>query len=322
MNIQTPITEKGQLVIAKEILEMGGLVAIPTETVYGLAANTFNENAVKNIFQTKGRPMNNPLIVHIGKFNMLSKLAKNIPIEAIELIDEFWPGPLTLVLDRKEIVSDYITGGRDTVAIRMPNHELTLSLLREIEFPLVAPSANRSNHISPTDPLHVSESLGDKAPFVLDGGRCGYGIESTIVGFNEGRVTILRSGAITREQIEACLGKSVSEVDENSHPIAPGMFKKHYSPNTPLRIVGEITEVERINERIGLLFRSNPGTELFRNHRVLSQNGDLAEIAANLYYHLYDLDTLGLEEILVESIPKIGIGIAINDRLNRAANIS
>lgn len=311
-----------QLLVAKEILELGGVVALPTETVYGLAANAFNEEAISKVFETKNRPSNNPLIVHIGKYNMLSKLAKNIPIEAIMLVDEFWPGPLTLVLERKEIVSDLITGGKDTVAVRMPNHPLTLSLLNQLEFPVVAPSANRSNHISPTEASHVIQSLGDKAPYVLDGGACAHGIESTIVGFKNGQPIVLRAGAISREQIEEVLDKEVLQINDNSELIAPGMLKKHYSPNTPLSIVGNIFDYVHVrshNKRVGFIFFKKNNHQLEEYDRILTDNGSLNEAARNLFKTLYELDALGLDQIYIESIPNEGIGVAINDRLLRAA---
>lgn len=307
---------------AAQLLRKGELVAIPTETVYGLAANAFLDDAIRSIYELKNRPLINPLIFHVKSIDCIYKLAKNVPNDAIKLAEAFWPGPLTMVLDKKDHISDLATAGKRTIGIRMPDHEVTLNLLEMLEFPLVAPSANRSNHISPTSADHVRQSFKDRAPDILDGGDCKTGIESTIVGFKTDGVYLYRQGAISINEIEALLGCKVLEMQNEVSPESPGMFKKHYSPNTPLYIADRISSalMSDNDKRVGLIsYRENHVEFNAVVHRSLSENGDLNEAASNLYAALYELDSLGLDFILVERVPERGIGKAINDRLTRAA---
>lgn len=307
---------------AKRLLVSDNLVAIPTETVYGLAANAYSEAAVRKIFETKRRPMNNPLILHFADRKKMDDYAVEIPEIAYRLADHFWPGPLTLVLKKAPQISHVITAGKDTVGLRIPNHPLTLELLSKLDFPLVAPSANASNHISPTSPDHVQKSLGDLTPFILDGGTCKNGLESTIIGFEGDTPKIYRYGAIGKEELEGFLGQYIDSITNSSSPLAPGMLSKHYSPNTKLILTKEISEAIAIHSGKQLGFLVFGGTYLPDNCSVknLSPNGDLNEAAANLYNYLYELEAMEIDLIIAEFVPETGVGRSINDRLMRAAN--
>lgn len=307
---------------AKGLLEQDELVAIPTETVYGLAANAFSNEAVKKIFEAKKRPANNPLIVHLKSINSMDDVAESIPIEARWLALYFWPGPLTLILRKKQHISNIVSADLQTVGVRVPNHPLTLQLLKSLDFPLVAPSANRSNHISPTKPEHVIESLQDQAPYVLDGGECKGGIESTIVGFEGDEVVIYREGLISKTAIEEVIEKSVTVVKEQAQPAAPGSFKKHYSPKTRLVLTDDIeNSLDRYEGlKLGVLLMKQSNKMYTKNQFTLSESGDLKEVARNLYSKLYDMDRLDLDVIIAEKAELSEEGYAINDRLTRAAS--
>lgn len=309
-----------EIIQAKKLLEASELVAIPTETVYGIAANAFDINAINKIYKVKNRPLNNPLIVHLSSSKDIFNVAKSIPDVAQSLIGRYWPGPLTLVLPKNDDIPDEVTSRLDTVGVRVPNHPMTLELLQSIDFPLVAPSANRSNHISPTKAAHVASSLGGNAPFIMDGGSCTKGIESTILGFEEGRVVLYRHGAISKEDIEAFIGEEVIEKTTNEKPITPGNFKKHYSPDTktilsdnPYKILKELDGV-----RVGTILMNDPKDIIDVPFRCLSMTGDLKEVSRNLYDALHEFDQMDLELILVERAPYMGLGYSINDRLLRA----
>lgn len=307
---------------ATELLRQGELVVIPTETVYGLAANAYNDKAVQAIFETKGRPSNNPLIVHIKSIHDLEQIAQNIPSIAKELAAHFWPGPLTLILDKQPSISEIISAGYDTVAVRVPNHPLTLALLNRLDFPLVAPSANRSNHISPTKPEHVRNSLGAKTPYILDGGSCKKGLESTIVGFHGEDVVLYRQGAIAQDVLENFLGKTLkNKAETTAQTQSPGSSKKHYSPKTPLVLLDRADHIqETAYKNIAYLVFQHTG-ELKTSHPIfeLSKSGSLEEAAANLYAVLYQIDQLQIDLIVAVRMPDSGLGKSINDRLVRAA---
>lgn len=307
---------------AVEWLNKNEVVAIPTETVYGLAANIYNLIAVKKIYTVKSRPFNNPLIVHVADTTQAISLVELFPDAAVRLAKKFWPGPLTMVLSKRKAVPDLVTGGHDTVAIRVPDHPLTLALLRETGYPLAAPSANPFNYISPVTAEQVDEMLGDKIPYILDGGRCGKGIESTIIGFEENRVKLLREGAISSEEIEETIGESL--LSNLKKDVAhPGMFKKHYSPRTPVLLTDNINETIEQNQgkKIALLVFSQKCSLINTDQQVvLSPSGNLDEAAWNLYDTLHRLDASSYDIIIAERIPDFGIGRAINDRLNKAAH--
>ncbi len=305
-------------------LNKNEIVAIPTETVYGLAGNAYNEIALKKIFDLKKRPYYNPLIVHIKSIEFLSAVAKDIPPLAIKLAEAFWPGPLTLVLDRQPIIPNLVTAGKNTVAVRMPNHALTLELLNKLPYPLAAPSANPFGSISPTKAAHVDEYFKQKLPIVLDGGDCVRGIESTIIGFQNGQPMLYRHGSISIEEIEDLIGKvSVYTSNSGTAQVAPGMLSKHYAPKTKVFIAEDINLLLPIfdKKKIGvLLFRDLIVDKNIVQQEVLSKSGDLNEAAANLYNALHRLDKSGLDIILAERFPNVGIGKTINDRLGRASN--
>jgi L-threonylcarbamoyladenylate synthase len=314
---------KLQIEEARALLSDGKLVVIPTETVYGLAANAFSEEAIDEIYKIKNRPTTNPLIVHVYSITELSKIAAKIPKEVYILAKSFCPGPLTFLLEKLPSISHKITAGLNTVAVRIPDHPIALELLSKLDFPLVAPSANRSNHISPTCPEHVSISLGDNTPYILNGGMCTKGIESTIIGFENEVPVIYRLGAIAKEEIEKVLGVSVEVKNNKEHIIAPGMLKKHYSPKTSFIVTDSVTQFVNSNlgKKMGIIVYSKIPPEL-NNHivRVLSPNDTMEEAMSNLYKTMYDLDLLGLDIIISELLPNKGLGVSINDRLMRAAS--
>jgi L-threonylcarbamoyladenylate synthase len=308
---------------AAEELKKDGIVAIPTETVYGLAGNAFSENAVKKIFELKSRPSYNPLIVHIKSFDGLGNVAKDIPDIAYKLAEKFWPGPLTLILKKRACIAKAVTGGLDTVAVREPNHALTLSLLEKLDFPLAAPSANPYRSISPTRASHVSAYFGDSLKFVLDGGECLRGIESTIVGFDEkDNPVIYRYGSISLEELESVIGKSKISIDENKRPAAPGMLSRHYSPTTKCYLTKGIEKKisSFSGKKIGLLlFKDRIKITPFIEQEILSEKGNMAEAARNLYAAMHQLDAKKLDVILFQQLPEEGLGITINDKLRRAS---
>lgn len=299
---------------AADLLQAGEVVAFPTETVYGLGADATNDRAAARIFETKGRPSFNPLIVH---FEHLEAAAREVEVNpwAEALAKAFWPGPLTMVLPRRDDsrISLLCSAGLPTLAVRVPRHEIGQSLLRATQRPLAAPSANASGKISPTSAAHVAASLGDRVPMILDGGDCEVGLESTVIDLSGRQPVILRPGGITRSQLESVLG-SVEEAGAGSDIKSPGMMTSHYAPSLPIRLGA--TDVEA-NEAL-LAFGPDPikGAAITEN---LSPNGDLAEAAANLFNLLHRLDREKLAGIAVMPVPQKGLGIAINDRLVRAA---
>jgi len=304
----------------KSLLLNEEVAAIPTETVYGLAANIFSEKAISRIFELKKRPLFNPLIVHIKSLDYLDQIADEIPEAASILARAFWPGPLTLVLRKKSIVSDLITGGKKTVGVRVPNHELTLKLLQSLDFPLAAPSANTFQSISPTIPEHVEKNFGQNVA-ILDGGSCKLGLESTILGFEKEKVILYRFGAISIEEIEKVVGKVHIQNNENVNPNAPGMLSKHYSPFTKIILTSDLqSEILKFQDsKIGVLqFRNMIKENQVYKIETLSENGDLSEAATNFYNALHLLDLSALDLIIAEKLPNVGLGKTINDRLTRA----
>jgi L-threonylcarbamoyladenylate synthase len=304
----------------KNLLLNEEVVAIPTETVYGLAANIFSDNAIKKIFELKKRPFFNPLIVHIKSINYINHVAEEVPEAALKLAKAFWPGPLTLVLKKKPNVSDLITGGKNTVGIRVPNHALTLSLLNALDCPLAAPSANTFQSISPTLPAHVEKNFGQNVA-ILDGGSCKLGLESTILGFEKEKVILYRFGAISIEEIEKVVGKVHIQNNENVNPNAPGMLSKHYSPFTKIILTSDLkSEILKFQDsKIGVLqFRNMVKENQVYKIETLSENGDLSEAATNFYNALHLLDLSALDLIIAEKLPNVGLGKTINDRLTRA----
>lgn len=328
--------ETANLHKAVEILKNGGLVALPTETVYGLAANALDEAACRRIFEVKGRPFIDPLISHVLGLEQARSLAETTP-EAEELMAAFWPGALTLVLPKKDVVPDIVTAGRSSVALRSPNHPVIRDVLQLAAIPLAAPSANPFGQLSPTRAEHVQNALGDRIPMIIDGGPCQFGIESTIVDMrNPDAPVLLRPGAISREELGQVLnaplrlpqprphaGGSTDAATGAGSQLAPGMLERHYSPRTPLSLfecgtrpptasgTGTVVLFQRPDQPVTV----PAGTETL----WLSEDGDTRSAASALFALLHELDSRGLDWIAVEKAPRTGLGPAINDRLVRAS---
>lgn len=302
---------------AKSILESGGLVAIPTETVYGLAGNALNPEAVARIFEVKNRPSFDPLIVHLPTAEALSLYAQPYPKVAGQLAAAFWPGPLTLLLPRKSIIPDLVTSGLPEAGFRVPAHELTLRLLKSLSFPLAAPSANPFGYVSPTTPEHVEAQLGTKLDYILDGGPCSVGVESTIIAFRE-KPLILRPGGLSMEALQQVIGAVEIAARSTSNPIAPGLLTSHYAPRKKL-ILGTLSELVTqypISSSAILSFRTDYQGPY---QIILSNTGSLVEAAQRLFSALRIMDQMPVDQILAERLPMEGLGLAINDRLQRAA---
>ncbi|WP_194777126.1 L-threonylcarbamoyladenylate synthase [Pararhodonellum marinum] len=308
---------------AKQILEQGGLVGIPTETVYGLAGNALNPDAVTKIFETKNRPSFDPLIVHTAGKEQVDLFTTDFPEPLAELASAFWPGPLTLLLPRQPIIPDLVTSGLDQVAVRVPQHPLTLDLLQQLTFPLAAPSANPFGYISPTRASHVQDQLGDKIPYILDGGPCTIGLESTIVGMEGKQIVVYRLGGMDLGEIEKIVGKVTVMPYSNSNPKTPGMLQSHYAPTKPL-ILGNLAEMVEEYLQKGRSFAVLSFQSFFPEvpaslQIALSEKGDLQEAAKNLFAAMRNLDQSEASIILAEVLPERNLGRAINDRLRRAA---
>jgi L-threonylcarbamoyladenylate synthase len=322
---------------AAEALAAGMLVGLPTETVYGLAANAWDERAVRRIFEAKGRPATNPLIVHIASIDRLSDGAGELTGKQRKLVERLtpcWPGPLTLVLPKRKSLPQEVTAGLDTVAVRVPDHPVALALLERCAFPLAAPSANRSNYVSPTSARHVAEGLSDAVAVILDGGPCRMGLESTILSLVDDPPRILRHGALPAERLAEALklplATLVRKNDESSREAAPheapvglsspGQLPVHYSPRTPLRYRESFGE-PNAGRRIGLIAFRNSLASADREFALverLSESGDEETIARNLFAALRRLDAMHLDLILIDAVPRTGLGRAIMDRLDRA----
>jgi L-threonylcarbamoyladenylate synthase len=307
--------------LAATYLKQDGVVGIPTETVYGLAGNAYSDVAINKIFEVKKRPNSNPLILHVKNSNELDKIGTQIPELAYKLAEIFWPGPLTLIVKKQPHISNLITASQDTVAVRVPNHTLTLELLNSIDFPLVAPSANPFTRISPIEAPHVEAYFKDQINMVLDGGRCSEGVESTIVGFENNRVVIYRLGAISIEEIEKITNNVSVYKPLDKKIITPGMLKKHYSPNTDIILTRNVSqEIEWFSDKkIGLLLFNAPQPNFnLAYQKILSPDSNLKIATSNLYKALHELDAMNLDLIIAEKFPDYGLGLTINDRLNRA----
>lgn len=304
---------------AAAILRRGGIVAFPTETVYGLGAHALDALAVARVFEAKGRPLFDPLIVHIAESEALGSVAAEVPLAARELARRFWPGPLTLVLPKRPEVPDLTTAGLPTVAVRVPDHHLALDLLRRAGVPVAAPSANPFGRVSPTRAEHVIEQLAGDVDAILDGGPCRVGVESTIVSLAGARPVLLRTGGVPREDVEAVLGPMERHPEEEGRPLAPGTLASHYAPRAPVILAAPGT-FELPSGRVGLLALREPQNRAgYAAVEVLSPAGDLREAAARLFAALRRLDARGLDLIVAEPVPDHGLGGAIMDRLRRAA---
>ena len=307
---------------AKRLLESGSLVALPTETVYGLAGNAFNIEAITQVFKVKQRPSFDPLIVHTHSLEAAEHLVAAIPENARILAERFWPGPITLLLKKKNNIADLVTSGMDKVAVRVPNQPLTLELLAALDFPLVAPSANPFGYVSPTTAKHVKDQLSGKIAYILDGGPCQIGIESTIIGFEEEVATVYRLGGCSVEKIESCIGRVQIAAHSTSNPKAPGMLKSHYAPVKPLKlgIIAAELNKKKDKQRMGIISFNTFFDDIPADHQLqLAPDGKLETAAKNLFSTLRRMDAFDIDIILTESVPDHGLGRAINDRLRRAA---
>jgi L-threonylcarbamoyladenylate synthase len=312
-------TEIGQdIACAISYLKQGETVAIPTETVYGLAADALNEDAVMKIFEAKGRPTSNPLILHFPSIQAIYPYVTEFPDTLLQLATQFCPGPLTFILPKSTLVPSLITAGQETVAVRVPEHPMTLELLRSIDFPIAAPSANRYGGISPTTAQHVAYQLKERIPYILDGGACQTGLESTIIGLAEGKVLVYRLGGISIEQLTESLGY-IPEVKNELHQgvQTSGMVKYHYATETPLHFLKDKEPVRKDSD--GIILFSRKGAHISSlNTYFLSEDGDLNEAAKNLYAALHDMDQGQYTHIFIEEFPNSGLGKTMNDRLKRA----
>ena len=308
--------------IAAELLKKGEVVAIPTETVYGLAANALKATAVAKVFQFKNRPSFDPLIIHLPSFERVEPYVLDIPDVIKKLADAFCPGPLTLLLKKNELIPDLVTSGSSYVAVRIPAHPVTKALLDMLDFPLAAPSANPFGYISPTTAQHVADQLGNVLPYILDGGPCDIGVESTIAGLNDyGELEILRKGGLPLEEIRRIAGHINVKDNSTSNPKAPGMLESHYAPRVPLLMVDIDQEIAKYNpETTGVISYTKIQPGVPHKHQViLSLSGDFKEAARNLFAGMRYLDSCHIDTILAEFLPEHDLGIAINDRLRRAS---
>lgn len=303
---------------AAGLLKAGQLVAIPTETVYGLAGNALDPSAVAAIFTAKNRPRFDPLIVHVLDLRQAALYTQTVPQKAKLLAGAYWPGPLTLLMPRNELIPDLVTAGMPDVGMRAPAHPLTRELLSALSFPLAAPSANPFGYLSPTKPEHVNEQLGDRIAYILDGGACPVGIESTVVGFTNGEPVVLRIGGLTVEQVESVAGKALIQTHSSSDPTSPGQLTSHYAPAKKV-ILGDLSALLRMHPpgKVGVLAFSRTFDVPYQV--TLSRRGDVEEAARNLFAALHELERLPIDSILAELVPDEGLGRAINDRLKRAA---
>ncbi len=316
--------DAGAIDRAAELLRQGHTVALPTETVYGLAADATREEAILKIFEAKRRPLFDPLIVHLpdaGWIERVARIDERVRETYSELRNRFWPGPLTFVFPRQPVVPDVVTSGLETVAVRVSAHPVFSEIAREFGGPLAAPSANRFGRISPTTAAHVLEELNGLIPLIVDDGATDYGLESTIVTLLNERIEILRRGPITEEQLSQ-FGR-VSVVGDVLHPEAPGQLPSHYAPRTPLLLTDDAATFKvPANKRCGLLSWKNQAVTAYSERRSLGEGEDLTEAAKNLFRYLRELDNANLDLIVAERLPEQGLGAAINDRLRRAASKS
>jgi L-threonylcarbamoyladenylate synthase len=314
--VQAGDPSRANVEYAAGLLRAGKLVAFPTETVYGLGANALDGAAVARIFVVKGRPNTSPLIVHVSSMEMARIVAAQWPAAAQELAQKFWPGPLTLVLKKQSEIPHMVTAGLDTVGVRMPLHPVALALIATAQIPIAAPSANRFTQLSPTTAEHVREGLGDRVDFILDGGPCTVGIESTVLSLAESVPVLLRPGGISRQQIESVIGtvELRSAVTAAAHP-SPGMHPRHYSPRTNLLLV-EHGEVPKEGAGAYLQFRERPKRQV---NEIVVMPQDATEYAARLYRTLHELDTRNYDWIAVDTPDSAPEWEAIRDRLRRAA---
>jgi L-threonylcarbamoyladenylate synthase len=304
---------------AISLLNAGETVAVPTETVYGLAANGLNEIAIHKIFEAKGRPLSNPLILHFANEEAVLPFVSDFPEALKKLAAKFWPGPLTFLLPKTELVPKIITAGQEKVAVRVPNHPILRELLSKLDFPLAAPSANSYGMISPTQAAHVYKQLKGKISYILDGGCSANGLESTIVGMEVEKVIVYRLGSISIEDLADVLGyQPTLNNQSDDKPLTSGMVKHHYAPSTPFSFI-EVPITFNLADNFGYIFLKDSNTEIPSTHKyILSETGNLEEAAKNLYSAMHEMDQRGFNKMFVERFANDGLGLSMNDRLNRA----
>lgn len=301
-----------------ELIKKGSLVAFPTETVYGLGANALSAEAVAGIFEAKKRPFFDPLICHVSDMEMLASIVKEMPKSIIPLIEKFWPGPLTVVLPKADIIPDIVTAGLDTVAVRMPSHPIALSLIKQSGVPIAAPSANPFGYLSPTTAEHVKDGLKNNVDLIIDGGKCSVGVESTIIRIGNDGNYLLRPGGIPLEEIESLTGPLLRP-EKVDIPDAPGLLPSHYSPHSKVIIVEEGEQIPDEANICLLSFQKKRTLQNVLNQLVLSEKGSEREAAANLFTYLHMLDDCKPDIIYAERVPEIGLGLAVMNRLRKAA---
>lgn len=307
--------------VGAEFIKKGGLVAFPTETVYGLGACAFNAEAVTRIFEAKGRPLDDPLIVHVANKEQVERLSTNVSPLTRMLMDRFWPGPLTLVVPKSPSVPDIVTAGLPTVAIRLPANPWTRKFISLARTPIAAPSANAFGRTSPTSARHVIEQLTGRYDFLIDGGACRVGVESTVLSLVHPKPTILRPGGVTKEEIEALIGPVEAtpwQVESKGAKPSPGLLTTHYAPRTPMIVSSDLRAYTKRRD-VGLITLRKPHESVSGPVISLSPRGDLREAAINLYRAMRELDQMNLALIVAEEMPQEGLGMAINDRLKRAS---
>lgn len=303
---------------AARLIREGKVVAFPTETVYGLGANALNAMAVARIFELKERPSFDPLIVHIADRSELERLTTSNDPRIDLLADAFWPGPLTIILPKSDLIPDIVTSGLETVGIRMPANEIARALISEAGCPIAAPSANKFGQLSPTLAEHVAKQLPD-VDYILDGGQADVGIESTIISLNDKGFEILRHGIITLEEIERIIPFYALPEQEKTNIVSPGMLKSHYSPGKPLYILEKGITAPANRHRVGILSFSGNDTDGYAHIEVLSSEGDLKTCAVNLFAAIHRLEDADIDSIVAQPVPETGIGIAVMDKLRKAA---
>jgi len=328
--VKSPIRKYSRRAIraAARIIKSGNLVAFPTETVYGLGANVYNARAIAKIFKLKGRPSDNPIIVHIADSGELARIARAIPANAYRLAAKFWPGPLTLVLKKSAIIPKIVTAGRETVAVRLPQSRIARALIKAAGVPIAAPSANRSGYPSPTTANHVYEDFGPQAPMIIDGGRSRIGLESTVIDLTRRRPIILRPGAITQKDLQRCLKIPVEiHIGRVRRALAPGQKHRHYAPRARVLIVAnknrllqQAKTLIRKGQRVGIATTSDWRPKLAKIHlfRIGAKN-NLPQIASRIFTMLRAADHKKIDTLLIRTISNQGIGRAVMDRLKRAA---
>jgi len=323
--MKTKILPASELKVAAKILQAGGTVVFPTETVYGLGANALDAEAVKKIFLAKGRPADNPLIAHIADKKMLPQLVQKIPASAKKLIKKFWPGPLTIILNKKKIVPDIVTAGGKTLAVRMPAHPLAHKLIKLAGVPVAAPSANLSGKPSPTTAKDVIQDMKGRVDIIIDGGSCQVGLESTVIDLTSKVPTLLRPGAITLEQLRKVLGKVNLANPHAKKPKSPGMKYRHYSPNTPLILVTKNFEdnIKRLideRKKMALIASEEVGKKFLDKKIEVILYADLPTLAQRIFHILRELDGQHFDYVIIHAVPEAGIGRAIMNRLRKAAH--